>query len=495
LLLPIRLDKESTEPLYQQVKRHLAQQIDNGLLPPGTRLPPTRTLATELGVSRSSVVTAYEELQAEGLIHSQVARGTFVAERFPPEGLPVRWSAEAEGTRALHDVPSLQEQARRPNVISFSQGAPAEEFLPVELVRQIIDDVLARDGAAAVTYEVPEGYPPLREAIAAYVASLGIEARADEVLVTGGCQQALDLAVQALLNPGDTLLTSNPTYLGILDIARARAVRTVGVPVDDEGLIPEHLPALIEEHRPRLLYVAPTYHNPTGSVMPAARRRHLLDVAARYSLPVLEDGVYQELSYGPEPPPPLKALDEDEFVLYASGFSKVVLPGMRIGYLLVGGTLRERLVRVKQAADICTPALNQRAIHAFLEGGHLAPHLEHVRQLCRQRRDTALHAAKSYLPQGSQWSDPQGGQYLWVELPPGPSAADLYVQALRHGVAFAMGDVFYTDEGDGRHLRLNMLAHPPETIEEGMRRLGEAWEELVSDNESPGGTNGSHILY
>lgn len=494
MILPITLDKQSQEPLYQQIKRNLAQQIENGLLPPGSRLPPSRALAAELGVSRISVVTAYEELQAEGLAHSQVGRGTFVAERFSPEGTPVRWQTDPDEGRALHESPALSELARRPGVISFSQGTPADEFLPVDVVRQLIDTVLARDGAAAVTYEVPEGYPPLRRAIAEYVASLGIEAQADEVLVTGGCQQALDLAVQALLNPGDALLTSNPTYLGILDIARARAVRPVGVPTDAEGMRTEELEALVERHRPRLLYVAPTYHNPTGSVMPLARRRHLLDVAASYNLPVLEDGVYQELGYGDAPPSPLKALDEQGRVLYASGFSKVLLPGMRIGYLLVGGTLRERLVRVKQAADICTPALNQRAIHAFLEGGHLGAHLEHVRQLCRQRRDAALAAADRYLPPDCGWDAPHGGQYLWVELPPGPSAADLYVQALQHGVAFAIGNVFHTDGAGTHHLRLNMIAHAPDVIEEGMRRLGEAWAALVAEPVQDSESSASHIL-
>lgn len=474
MLLPFSLNKDSAEPLYQQLKRHLAHQIESGLLPPGMRLPPSRQLAADLRVSRISIVTAYDELATDGLIQARVGRGTFVAERFLAEGRPARWNAQSAPL-------AVDAGSEQPDVISFSQGAPADEFLPVETFHTVIDRVLTRDGAAAMAYEQPEGYPPLRAAIAAHVASLGIEVAASDVLVTGGCQQALDLAVQSLLYPGDVLLTSDPTYLGMLNIARARAVQVAGVPMDADGMQTGELERYIEEYRPRLLYVAPTFHNPTGTVMPVARRRHLLDVAARYNLPVLEDGAHEELSYGQSPPPSLKALDKNGLVLYASGFSKVLMPGMRIGYLLAGGALYERLVGVKQAADICTPALNQRAIQLFLSDGHMRAHLEQVRKVCRQRRDAALESAAAHLPEGCAWHVPQGGQYLWVAFPAtGPTAADLYTQALQQGVAFAVGDAFSASGEPSRHVRLNVIAHPPEVTAEGFRRLAVAWRKMIA---------------
>ena len=492
-MLPFAIVKNSREPLYEQVKRHLAQQIEGGLLSSGERLPATRALATELGISRISVVTAYNALESAGLVHSQVGRGTYVNERYLPEGPPFPW--QGSNIRALLDAPEIRGYSQRASVISFSQGAPADEFLPVEDIKQAIVDVLAHDGVAALSYESLDGYPPLRSYVAQYVATLGIEAQAGDVLITGGCQQALDLAVQALLQPGDVLLTGTPTYLGILDISRARGVRAVGVPVDEYGMQTEQLEALIERHRPRLIYVAPTYQNPTGTVMPLARRRQLLDVAARYGVPVLEDGVYQELGYGGSPPLPLRALDEHEMVLYASGFSKVLLPGLRIGYLLVRGLLRERIVRVKYAADICTPALNQRAMHAFLAKGVFAAHLERVRHAIRRRMRAAEAAARCYLPQGSYWREPEGSMYLWVELPhEGPTAAELYVNGLRHGVAFAIGGIFHADNGGRYHMRLNVAAHGLDAIEEGMRRLGAAWSELVEEERPEGELGIGHIL-
>ena len=484
-MLPIALDRQSEQPLYEQLKQQVIRQIDEGTLAAGDRLPPTRTLAERLGIARISVVNAYEELKAEGYIRAHVGRGTFVAERqasAEPPTSSLTGTARAQGA-ALRDLLRL---AARPGVIDFSPGPPAESFLPVALIRESIDTVLARDGAEAIAYEEPEGYAPLRDAVARMLRNLRLNVSGEEVLITGGCQQALDLAVQALLNPGDVLLTTNPTYPGMLDIAQARGVTPVGVPIDDQGMQTDALEALIVEHRPRLLYVAPTYHNPTGTVMPLPRRRRLLEIAAAYRLPVLEDGVYEDLSYAGTPPPPLKALDEGGLVLYASSFSKVLLPGMRIGYLLAGGRLHRRLTRVKAAADICTPSLNQRAIHLALESGRLAEHIAHVQKVCRVRRAAMLEALAAHLPT-ARGRARDGGLSLWRERPAdGPSATEFYLHAVKAGAAFAPGPLFYTDGGGAHHLRLNMVVHPPEVIAEGIARLGAVWGELAAAYEPPG---------
>jgi GntR family transcriptional regulator/MocR family aminotransferase len=479
----ITLDKNSAEPIYRQLIRSIREQIAQGMLRPGDRLPPSRELADSLTVSRISVVNAYAELRDAGLLEAHPGRGTFVT------GVPDSAAHHAD-PRALPSVAanpiaqSMHRLAGRPGIIAFSGGSPAEEFLPVAAIRRSIDAVLERDGAAAVAYEETEGYPPLRAIVSEYSASLGIRCTPEQVLITGGCQQALDLAVQALLSEGDTLLTTSPTYLGMLDITRIRRVGVIGVPVDEQGMRVDNLERIIEAHRPRLIFVAPTHHNPTGTVMPLHRRRQLLRIAADAEIPILEDGVYLELGYGGEIPPPLKALDEHGIVIYASGFSKIVLPGTRIGYLIAEGPSWERTLRVKQAADICTPGLNQRAMHHFLQSGALVGHLDRVRRACRERRDIALDAARRHLPPGTRWQEPSGGVYLWIELPHhGPTAAELYVGAIQHGVAFAIGAMFYpdlSDPGSAYFIRLNFAAQPPDQIEEGIRRLGDAWRELAS---------------
>ena len=474
-VMDVPLFKDSVEPIYRQLARHFRLQIESGRLSPGARLPPTRDLARELGVGRISVVNAYAQLQSEGLIAAHPGRGTFVTGSRPAgSGLSPSWPPLGALNISMREMTRL---ARQPGVIAFSGGTPPEEFLPVEALRHAINTVLDRDGAAAVTYEESEGFPPLRVDVCEYITSLGIQCHPDDVLITGGAQQALDLVVQTLLSEGEILVTSNPTYLGMLDIAHVHRVIPAGVPVDEHGMHLDALETVLRERQPGLIYVAPTYHNPTGTVMPIHRRRQLLALAKRYGVPILEDAVYHELSYRETPPPPLKALDEEGLVLHASGFSKILLPGTRIGYLIADGALRDRLARVKAAADVCTPGLNQRAMHAYLASGALVGHLNRVCAELRLRYEAACVAARQYLPPGSQWTEPAGGLYLWVKLPDdGPTAAELYVMAIQRGVAYAIGTLFHTDGAGNRHIRLNFGAQPPARIEEGFKRLRAAWD-------------------
>lgn len=484
----ILINKNAEEPIYRQVIRTLRDQITQGTLQPGDRLPASRDLADALGVSRISIVNAYSELQAQGLLSAHAGRGTFVAGTKTAN----TDSGVLPSIAANPIVQSIAKFSQHPGIIAFSTGVPADEFLPVQALRQSINAVLDQEGPTAMAYEEAEGYPPLRQSICDYVASMGIRCTVEQVLITGGCQQALDLVVQSLLADGDVLLTTNPTYLGLLDTARVRRVTPIGIPVDGQGMRIDLLAEAIETYHPRLIYVAPTHHNPTGTVMPVHRRRQLLRIADEAKIPILEDGVYHELSYGDQPPPPLKALDTTGNVLHASGFSKIVLPGTRIGYLIAEGMAWDRLVRVKRAADICTPGLNQRAMHHYLQTGALVGHLDRVRRACRIRRDAALEAVRRYLPRDSHWSEPPGGMYLWVELPhDGPTAAELYITAIQHGVAFAIGAMFHTDRSGGYFLRLNFAAQPPDQIEEGMRRLGTAWHALASNYTA---LSGSSIL-
>jgi DNA-binding transcriptional MocR family regulator len=484
----VSLDRDGEEPIYRQLIRHVRTQIESGTLSAGTRLPASRDLARQLNISRISVVNAYAELRAEGFLSAHAGRGTFVAGD-TNGGTPGAPSNNGN-TATLMEAPttpdrSLREMmrlARRPGVISFSHGAPPNEFFPVHPLRDAINFILDRDGAKALTYELTEGFGPLRAAVRDYVSALGIRCSPDHVLITGGTQQALDLVIQALLSEGDLLVTENPTYLGMIDIARTRRVQLHGISTDSDGIRLDQLENFILDNHPKLIFVMPTFQNPTGSVMPMHRRRQLLNLANEYNIPILEDGVYQEFRFEGESLPPLKALDDTGIVIHASGFSKMLLPGMRIGYLITDNGHYERLVRVKQAADISTPGLNQRSIHLMLERGILAQQLERNNHELKRRRDAALEAASKYFPPGTRWNTPQGGLYLWAELPKsGPTAAELYISAIEMGVAYAIGNVFYTNNCGSYRMRLNYGAHKPSDIEEGFKRLGRAWRELAAD--------------
>ncbi len=480
--LNIALERESEIPLYRQLITQIRAQINGGDLPAGTRLPASRALATELGLSRISVVNAYNELRAAGYLSAHAGRGTFVArERDAPEARQQLPPAPATRQRAS-SIREMMRLARKKSLIDFSGGAPPSDFFPVRYLQDAINQVIERDGADALAYEAPEGYPPLRGAVRDYVRVIGINCRVEDVLITGGAQQAIDLVLQSLMRDGDTLLTADPTYLGIIDIAEARRVHIHGIPIDEDGIRIDALENAIDQLRPRLIYVMPSYQNPTGHLMPLHRRRQLVRLAARHRIPILEDEVYREFRYDGDELPPLKALDESGVVIHTNAFTKVLLPGIRIGYLVADGPYYQRLARVKQAADISTPGLNQRAIHLLLERGVLAKQLERNRLELRRRRVAALAAAQRYLPAGSQWKAPGGGLFLWVELPAvGPSAAETFIAAIARDVAFAIGALFYTGEGGRQAMRLNFGIHKPETIEEGFRRIGAVHAALVAD--------------
>ena len=479
----LTIDRESEEPIYRQLIRQIRARIDSGSLPAGARLPASRDLARQLKISRISVVNAYTELQAAGLLSARAGRGTFVSrERERAAGANPAQRPHHTTARRAASIREMMRLARKPGVINFSHGSPPKEFFPVRHMQDAINHVIERDGADALSYEVPEGYLPLRVAVRDYVRAIGIECRHDDVLITGGAQQAIDLVLQSLMSDGETLVTASPTYLGIMDIAAARRVHIHGIPIDEEGIRIDALANALDDVRPRLIYVMPSYQNPTGHLMPMYRRRQLIRLAEEHGIPILEDEVYREFRFDGEALPPLKALDESGVVIHANAFTKMLLPGMRIGYLIAAEPYYQRLVRVKQAADISTSGLNQRTIHLMLERGILAKQLERNRLELRRRRDAALAAAERHLPAGSSWYSPGGGLYLWVELPAdGPSAAETFISAIQHDVAFAIGSMFYTSDGGSHAMRLNYGIHKPDAIFEGFKRIGAAWKALVSE--------------
>ena len=299
--LTVMLDRDGEEPIYRQLIRAIRMQIESGTLPAGTRLPASRDLARQLNISRISVVNAYAELRSEGFLSAHAGRGTFVARdgnSSPQDKPPVAATPSGgDGSSPDRSIRDMMRLARKPGVTSFSGGSPPSEFFPIHHLRDAINTVIDRDGQSALNYEVPEGYGPLRAAIRDYVSALGIQCRPADVLVTGGTQQALDLVIQALLSEGDTLVTENPTYLGMIDIVRTRRVQIHGIATDEDGIRLDRLENYLIDNQPKLIYIMPTFQNPTGHVMPLHRRRQLINLANDYGVPILEDAVYHEFRF------------------------------------------------------------------------------------------------------------------------------------------------------------------------------------------------------
>ncbi|MFN2270524.1 MAG: PLP-dependent aminotransferase family protein [Anaerolineae bacterium] len=488
----IPLDRDSDEPLYRQIQRFLSEQIQAGALPTGTRLPATRELASSLEISRTTVTNAYAELEAEGLVFSQLGSGTFVAPLLgtlpePAENLvsagdwPLWQQQPLDRGQALaqQELAYLFASVAHPDLISFVGGVGAAQLFPVDDFRKAIQAVLRRDGPDALAYGDPAGYPPLRTTIAHILTSQGIPAHPDNVLITSGAQQALALIAYLLLRPGDVVLVESPTYVGAIALFRSMGVRLQGVPVDEQGMRVESVEGLLRTVRPRLVYVMANFQNPTGVCMSGQRRRQLVALANRYNVPILEDDYVGDLRYDGRAQPALKALDPGGHVMYVSTFSKVLMPGIRVGFLVAEGPVYERILAGKHTHDLATSTLMQRALEAYITVGRYQAHLRRVRRLYRCRRDAMLEALERYMPDGTRWELPQGGLFLWLQLPAGLSAEELHSLAGEEGVCFVPGSYFFHGKRPQSFLRLSFVVNPVEVIEEGARRLARAIERLL----------------
>jgi 2-aminoadipate transaminase len=373
-------------------------------------------------------------------------------------------------------VRDILELTQRDEVISFAGGLPAPELFPAELIAGAFSTALGPTVAArALQYSATEGDPLLRELLAQRLTLRGLPADAGEILVTTGSQQALGLVGSVLLDPGDSVLVENPSYLAALQCFAFAGARLVPVPCDDDGIEPEALPELIGRHAPKFLYLVPTFQNPTGRTLPAERRRRLAEIAAEYGLWLIEDDPYGELRYDGEPLAPIGAQPAArDRTVTVSSLSKVLAPGLRIGWLRAPEALRRPLTVAKQAADLHTSTIDQVAAAASLQAADID---EHIARLCdeyRRRRDALLGGLAAALPTGSTFNHPAGGMFVWARLPEDWDASELLVAALRHDVAFVPGAPFFAAEPDPRTLRLSFTTHTPAQIAEGLGRLGAA---------------------
>ncbi|GLX21085.1 PLP-dependent aminotransferase family protein [Streptomyces lavendulae] len=378
--------------------------------------------------------------------------------------------ARAVGGSPVREILALTE---RPGVISFAGGLPAPELFDTEGLRAAYDAVLTGAGAArALQYSTTEGAPELRSAVAARAAARGLATSAGDVLVTTGSQQGLTLLAGTLLEPGDTVLVENPTYLAALQCFALAGARVIPVPCDGQGLLPDALAEITARERPKLLYTIPTFQNPTGRTLPGDRRAEVARTAARLGLWLVEDDPYGDLRYEGAHEPWIAAHPgaEDRTALLGS-FSKVMAPGLRLGWLRAPAALLRAAVVAKQAADLHTSTVDQLAAAHYLGARDLDAHVARVRDAYRARRDALLAGLGAALPAGSEWNRPEGGMFVWARLPEGYDAGALLKSAVGHDVAYVPGAPFFTGTPDPRTLRLSFTTHTAEEITEGLDRL------------------------
>ncbi|WP_267202683.1 PLP-dependent aminotransferase family protein [Limosilactobacillus kribbianus] len=384
----------------------------------------------------------------------------------------------ADGTDA---VGAILKAAADPQIISFAGGLPAPELFPVKEMKAAVDKVFDQHGQEAMQYGAAKGVTALRELILKHVAAKeDVHAELDNVLVTTGSEQAIDLVGKAFIDPGDTVLVEQPTYLCALDVFKSYGAHFVGVEMDEEGMKMDSLEAALKANpNTKLIYTVPNFQNPTGRTMAVERRQKLAELAAKYDVYVLEDNPYGEIRFAGKHVPAVKSFDQDDHVLYMSTFSKILAPGFRLGWLVADKKVVDKLTVLKQSADLHTDNLAQFAVAQFFEDNDVDAHVKEISDLYGKRKNLMTDGIKQYFPAGVKYTDPEGGMFLWVEVPGVDDTVELFKKCLKHNVAFVPGDPFFAGDVQPGTFRLNYSNAQEDKIKVGMKQLGDALQEAV----------------
>lgn len=444
-------DRSSSQSLYQQIADDIERRISYGEFPPGSQLPSERKLAEQLGVNRSTVILAYAELRALGIIESRTGSGTRVSKYkwgATPKHTP-NWHRYVEGGSFLPNLPFLRRireaLQKDKTLIDFASGELGADLSPVKEINMLIDE---NHYTEYLGYDNPQGFVPLREALVSYLSHYrGIQTTESSILITSGSQQSLYLITQCLLTPGDAVAIEDPSYCYSLPMFQSAGLRLFRLPVDDHGVRPEDVRALYKKHRIKMVFLNPNYQNPTGAVLDAERRVELLNVASELGLPIVEDDPFSLTSYAGTPPLPLKSMDSIGSVVYIGSFSKMAASGLRVGWMVAPHSVVDRLADARQQMDFGLSVVPQQVAAQFLKSSHIQPHLERLRMHLLYKRDLLIEALQTELPDLVSFTIPQGGLHLWCKIKPEVNDNKLLEEAIRNGVIFVPGSVYGSDSG------------------------------------------------
>lgn len=495
----IRIDRNSSLPLYVQIKNAIREMIAADLLLPGQKLPPERKLAETLGVNRTTVLNAYQELKAEGWVRAVRGSGTMVqdhrSERGQAEAKFPKYRAVADPHAANHlngnVIRELLTLPSGPDHISFAVGKPPSDCIPLQEIRSAQTELMNYAGESLFQHCPSEGDGSLREAISRLMQKRGAAACSGaEIMVVSGAQQGLDVVARTFLQRGDVVFVEQPAYFSAVQLFRLYGADVVAIPQDPNGgLHFDVLETMIFRHRPKFIYVQPTFQNPTGQVWPLEQRKQLIKLAERRHTLIIEADPYFELRYEGEPIPPLKALDRAGLVVYVATFSKLLYPGMRVGWVCASPDIIAAMVRWKQAMDLHSNHYSQAITDWMIRRGVLERHLAFCTERYKAKRDWMVAAIQSYADQELMpCRVPQGGYFLWVQLPKAVSSTALLVHALEQNVSFVPGSYFSVDgeEALASYIRLNFTWPSPQQIERGIRILGQTVRRLLDSRPSRG---------
>jgi 2-aminoadipate transaminase len=468
MLPPIQIDERSDSPLYRQVYEQIRAGILSGVLRNGTRLPATRELAGLLGLNRATISAAYDLLIQDGLVSGHVGRGSFVTYRLPEVVAEARINWQQALTAGPPSPSFVSDSA-----ISFVSSRPSELLFPLSDFRTTCEEVIASSEASQILQlGSPAGYPPLRRYLLEAARLEGTARRDDDVVVTSGCQQALDLIQRALVSPGDAVAVEDPVYPGLRNAFAAGGARLIGVPMGADGIDIEALARILKTDRPRVLVVTSSFQNPTGTTLPAPARSELLRLAQEHRVVLVENDIYGDLRYQGDRIPTLKETDSTGDTILLRSFSKTAFPGLRVGWILAPREVTRRIAEAKHWCDLHTDQLSQAVLLRFAESGRLAAHLRHMIEAGRERLAATLDVCASHFAQIASFTKPQGGMSVWVTFHDPVDTSELLARAQREGVAYLPGRYFSVAREHRTSLRLSFAGLTPEQIGQGVAVLG-----------------------
>ncbi|MGV7011559.1 aminotransferase-like domain-containing protein [Bacillus velezensis] len=469
-------------PKYIQIIQFIKEKIGNGEWPIGSKIPSQRTLAKHFEVNRSTVITALEELTADGLIEGRMGKGTVVTNN--------TWTLLAKNSAPDWDqyvISGIQQPSQKivqeinksePNsdLIQLSKGELSHEIFPLAVMKEIMGKV--SQNIEAFGYEEPKGYLPLREALSGYLRTIGIQASPSSILIVSGALQALQLISMGLLQRGSTVYLDQPSYLYSLHVFQSAGMKLTGVPMDNDGLLPEHIHMARGKRGRAILYTNPCFHNPTGILMSKKRREEILAASENAQLPIIEDDIYRELWIDEIPPDPIKTIDKNGHVLYIGSLSKTLSPGLRIGWIVGPEPVIERLSDIKMQTDYGSSSLSQRVAAEWFTSGEYQQHLEQVRSQLKVRRQLVMSLLETNLKNVAAWNMPKGGFFVWVKILPSLSMKLLYTKALTKGILLNLGSIYAQEKGN--YIRLSYAYASLEDLQKGIYELGLMIKELAS---------------
>ncbi|MCR6617265.1 MULTISPECIES: PLP-dependent aminotransferase family protein [Bacillus amyloliquefaciens group] len=469
-------------PKYIQIIQFIKEKIGNGEWPIGSKIPSQRTLAKHFEVNRSTVITALEELMADGLIEGRMGKGTVVtnntwtllAKNSAPDWDQYVTSGIQQPSQKI--VQEINKSESNSDLIQLSKGELSHEIFPLAAMKKMMGKV--SQNIEAFGYEEPKGYLPLREALSGYLRTIGIQASPSSILIVSGALQALQLISMGLLQRGSTVYLDQPSYLYSLHVFQSAGMKLTGVPMDNDGLLPEHIHVARGERGRAILYTNPCFHNPTGILMSKKRREEILAASENAQLPIIEDDIYRELWIDEIPPDPIKTIDKNGHVLYIGSLSKTLSPGLRIGWIVGPEPVIERLSDIKMQTDYGSSSLSQRVAAEWFISGEYQQHLEQVRSQLKVRRQLVMSLLETNLKNVAAWNMPKGGFFVWVKILPPLSMKLLYTKALTKGILLNLGSIYAQEKGN--YIRLSYAYASLEDLQKGIYELGLMIKELAS---------------